>query len=216
MNKYIIGFAAIIIIYYLYWNSIINVEPFADKDKDKTIILLGDSILKNNKYVKDGQSVEDFLRQKMTKVNSVYCFAKDDSIIQDVYKQINRIKIDRSSIIFLSIGGNNILQGGESLSRIFKQYMELVDDIIKKNDCKLILINLYYPTDIKYLKYYPSIQKWNEMLNIYVRDTKTVGQQIQVLDASAILTTPSDFTSEIEPSEIGGRKLANKIAAISI
>jgi len=118
-----------------------------------------------------------------------------------------------NSIIFLSIGGNNILQGGESLSRIFKQYMELVDEIITRNDCKLILINLYYPTD---LKYYPSIQKWNEMLNIYVRDEQKDEQQIQVLDASAILMQSSDFTSEIEPSEIGGRKLANKIAAISI
>jgi len=208
MNKYISGFDAI----YLYWNSI-NVEPFADKDKDKdkTIILLGDSILKNNKYVKAGQSVEDFLKRD----NSVYCFAKDDSTIQDVYKQINRIKIE-NSIIFLSVGGNNILQGGESLSRIFKQYMELVDDIITRNDCKLILINLYYPADIRYLKYYPSIQKWNEMLNIYARDTKRDIHKIHVLDASKILTQPSDFTSEIEPSEIGGRKLANKIAAISI
>ena len=72
------------------------------------------------------------------------------------------------------------------------------------------------------MRFYHSIRKWNELLNIFVKDTKTNTRakakdiNIQVLDASEILTQPSDFTSEIEPSEIGGRKLANKIAATSI
>ena len=215
MESYIIGFAAVLV-FYLYWNTF---ETFNNKAaiKPSTIILLGDSILKNNIYVEDGQSVEDYLSKKTEA--TIHCFAKDDSVIINVYTQLYKLHANDTTntnttktCIFLSIGGNNILRGEETVSRIFKQYIELVEKIQEDMPkTKIVLINLYYPTDEKYQKYYSSIQNWNELLEAYAKD-----QHIDVLDASIILTKSSDFTYDIEPSEIGGNKLANKIASISI
>lgn len=214
MESYIIGFA-VVLVFYLYWNT---TETFNNKAviKPSTIILLGDSILKNNIYVEDGESVEDYLSKKTEA--TIHCFAKDDSVIINVYTQLYKLHANATNTnanktcIFLSIGRNDILRGEETISRIFKQYIELVEKIQEDMPkTKIVLINLYYPTDEKYQKYYSSIQKWNELLEAYAAD-----QHIDVLDASIILTTSSDFTYDIEPSEIGGNKLANKIASISI
>ena len=214
MNKYIIFFIGIISIiclnYYFYWINIKNIESFTSPE---SIILLGDSILKNNSYVLKGQSVEELLFNKTDSQN--YCFALNDSTIKDTYKQINLLPQHlntSTTIIFLSIGGNDILKGIDTLSSIFRHYMELVKLLKKRMDnTKIVLINLYYPTDEKYKKYYSDIEKWNNLIEAFAQD-----ENLKVLDISNILFKENDFTSEIEPSEIGGEKLANQIALISI
>ena len=55
------------------------------------------------------------------------------------------------------------------------------------------------------------IEKWNNLIEAFAQD-----ENLKVLDISNILFKENDFTSEIEPSEIGGEKLANQIALISI
>jgi len=90
--------------------------------------------------------------------------------------------------------------------------MDLINLLKERMDkTKIVLINLYYPTDEKYKKYYSSVKKWNELVGGYAEDNG-----LKVLDASTILFKKEDFTSEIEPSIIGGEKLANEISRISI
>jgi hypothetical protein len=214
MNTIFIGiFSIIILIYYLYWNTNLNIELFTNNVKTESIILVGDSILKNNSYVLEKNSVEKLLS---TKINAhIYCFAVNDSIIKDAKEQVNILPQhlnEPSSCIFLSIGGNDILKGIDPISSIFRQYMDLVDLMKERMDkTKIVLINLYYPTDEKYEKYYSSVKKWNELVGAYAEDN-----HLKVLDASTILFKEEDFTSEIEPSIIGGEKLANQIVSISI
>jgi hypothetical protein len=217
MNKYIIiTFIGVVIVStillncYLYYNTTKIVESFT---KTESIILVGDSILKNNSYVLEENSVEKLLSTKTDA--HVYCFAVNDSIITDAQKQVNMLPQHLNmpnTYIFLSIGGNDILKGIDPVSSIFRQYMDLVDLIKERMDkTKIVLINLYYPTDEKYEKYYDSIKRWNELVGAYAEDN-----HLKVLDASAILFKEEDFTSEIEPSVIGGEKLANEISKISI
>ena len=215
MNKYIIitiigVFSIIILNCYLCWNTNMLVESFT---KTESIILVGDSILKNNSYVLEKKSVENLLTTKTDA--HVYCFAVNDSIITDAQKQVNMLPQhlnEPSTHIFLSIGGNDILKGIDPVSIIFKQYMDLVDLMKERMDkTKIVLINLYYPTDEKYEKYYSSVKRWNELVGAYAVDN-----HLKVLDASTILFKEEDFTSEIEPSVIGGEKLANEISKISI
>ena len=221
MNKYIIItiigiigiFSIIIINCYLYWNTNLNIELFTNSVKTESIILVGDSILKNNSYVLEENSVEKLLS---TKTNAhVYCFAVNDSTIKDAQEQVNILPQhlnEPSTCIFLSIGGNDILKGIDPISSIFRQYMDLVDTLQKRMDkTKIVLINLYYPTDEKYNKYYSSVKKWNDLVGAFAKDN-----ELKVLDASTILLKEEDFTSEIEPSKIGGNKLANEISRISI
>ena len=218
MNKYIIItfigiFSIIILNCYLYWNTNMSIEFFSNPIKTESIILVGDSILKNNSYVLEEKSVEKLLSTKT--YAHIYCFAVNDSIIKDATEQVNILPQhlnEPSTCIFLSIGGNDILKGIDPVSRIFRQYMDLVYLIKERMDkTKIVLINLYYPTDEKYEKYYSSIKRWNELVDAYAEDN-----DLKVLDASAILAKEADFTSDIEPSVIGGEKLANEIVRISI
>ena len=55
------------------------------------IILLGDSILNNSKYVKQGQSIEDILQKCDCEA---LIFAQDGAKIIDVYSQIDKILIN--------------------------------------------------------------------------------------------------------------------------
>ena len=214
MNTIFIGIISIIIlICYLYWNTNLNIELFTNSVKTESIILVGDSILKNNSYVLEENSVEKLLS---TKTNAhVYCFAVNDSTIKDATEQVNILPQhlnEPSSCIFLSIGGNDILKEIDPISSIFRKYMDLVNTLQKKMDkTKIILINLYYPTDEKYKKYYSGVKRWNELVGAFAED-----KHLKVLNASIILTKPDDFTYEIEPSENGGEKLANEIVNISI
>jgi len=194
------------------WLNNTNLELFTNP---LSIILLGDSILKNNSYVLKGQSVQELLATKTDA--QVYCFAINDSTIIDAINQVNSLPQhlnEPSTIIVLSVGGNDILRsgGGGSLSSIFRQYMYLIELLKTRMDkVKIVMINLYYPIDEKYKTYYSDIGKWNELVGAYATDNA-----LKVLDVSTILTKEDDFTSEIEPSYIGGEKLANAIASISI
>ena len=48
----------------------------SNSNSSKTYVLLGDSIIKNNSFVKNGKGIDDILNEK-TNGNS-YCYAKND------------------------------------------------------------------------------------------------------------------------------------------
>ena len=179
------------------------------------IILLGDSVLKNNSYVK-GKSVDELLVEKTN--GNTLCYAQNNANINDIYSQIDFIPFEEnisSTYIFLSAGGNDILEqfvensdsnlenNSHILKTIFSAYKKLVKSIqTKMNLANIVLLDIYYPENIKYQQYHPIIKEWNSML--YSTD-------FQIIKISSILTKPEDFTFGIEPSEIGGNKLANTI-----
>ena len=185
---------------------------------NKKIILMGDSILKNNLYVENGKAVEDILREK-TSANTIV-FAKDDAMITDIYIQLEKLPYDldeETTTLFLSVGGNNILTNfvnsdhDESqehvLSTMFKAYKRLVKTIkTKMNNAKLILVDIYYPQNLQCTQYHPIIKEWNKLLHDFGND-----QSLDVMKISALLNEPSDFTLNIEPSDKGGEKIANQI-----
>lgn len=187
----------------------------------KTIILMGDSILKNNSYVPPGKAVDNLIEKK-TNAN-VYSFAVNDSKIVDVYGQINKLPFNLnndSTTIFLSIGGNDILQlFGENdepsnydhiITTMFKAYKKLIKSIQTRMDqSNIVLIDIYYPENIKYKQFQPVIQKWNEKIYEFSNDkTSNIEGIVQI---SEVINQPNDFTLGIEPSQIGSEKIANLI-----
>lgn len=212
-----------------YYNTYISnkyiYESFDNKNiytGNSTIILLGDSILKNNSYVPAGKSV-DALVKKNNRGGEVYSFAVNDSKIVDVYEQINKLPLDvnnESTIIFLSVGGNDILEmfqnyddsssQQEILITMGKAYKKLVKSIqTRMNKSKIVLLDLYYPENIKYKQYRAVIQKWNTILREMSKDkTNNIDGIIPI---SELVTSSNDFTLGIEPSQIGGEKIARSI-----
>jgi hypothetical protein len=202
-----------------YYKYYILREPFGNNNKvDKTYILLGDSILKNNSYVKNGKGIDDILNEKTN--GNTHCYAKDDSTIVDVYSQLDSIPNElnkKSTTIFFSVGGNDILNNYSDkevsikdtnvLGPIFNAYKTLFKSIqTKMNEAKIVLIDIYYPTNIKLAQYKPILQEWNKMITDFASTNNT-----QVINISNILTDPTDFTLNIEPSETGGEKIADNI-----
>ena len=214
---FILIFIILVVSFYTqYTYESINTETFSNKN---SIVLLGDSILKNNSYVKNGQSIEDILREN--KGDNLYCLALNNSTIVDVYSQIDSIPIElnnENTTIFLSSGGNDILSqyvdkrdsdvsDTHVLNVIFIAYKKMVKSLnVKMNKAKIVLIDIYYPTSNQFSQYKPIVQDWNKMLEKYARE-KSYG----LIQISKNVTASDDFTLSIEPSEKGGEKIARSI-----
>jgi hypothetical protein len=210
-----------------YWNTYCSsfIESFSfnssnqnkNGNNDKTIVLLGDSILKNNSYVSNGKGVDNILEERNAKVVSL---AENNSKIVDVYGQIGKIPLDINNVstsIFLSSGGNDILsfyvdQHGDTtdigfLNTMLAAYKKLVKSIqTRMNKCQIVLVDIYYPVSNPFAQYKPIIEEWNTLIANYARENS-----LGLLQISQTLTSSDDFTLGIEPSEKGGAKIAQLI-----
>lgn len=203
-----------------YYNTLYsNFESFYNNNQ--SIILLGDSILKNNAYVSNGKSIDDLLVERSNK--KVYCYAKDHSKIVDVYNQIDDIPFNlngKYTTIFLSAGGNDILthyvdQENDSadisvLKPMFSSYKTLINSIqTKMPNSKLVLLDIYYPDNLEYKQYHNIIREWNNMIYSYAGNYEN--NIYGVLKISGKLTNSKDFSFGIEPSFFGGEKIVESI-----
>lgn len=210
---------SIFIILMSYWNSK-NVEGF---NNNKTYILMGDSILKNNAYVADGKSIETLITERN---NKIYCFAEDNSKISDIFMQVNKLSLEldtSNTYIFLSAGGNNIIAhyidqnhditDTSILNPMFSAYKNLIKSIqTRLPKAKIILLDIYYPNNLQYKQFRSIIKEWNDM--IYEFSKKSKNNIYSVIKISNYLTQSEDFSFGIEPSSSGGKKIANLILSV--
>ena len=208
-----------------YWNTYCSsfIESFSSNKSSRAIVLLGDSILKNNSYVPDGKAVDNIIEERVLKNDKnieLYSLAENNSKIVDVYSQINKIPLDinnKSTTIFLSSGGNDILsfyvdQQGDTtdtgfLNTMLADYKKLIKSIqIRMDLCQIVLLDIYYPTSNQFTQYKPILEQWNSLIADYARENS-----FGLLQISHVVTSDDDFTLGIEPSEKGGEKIAQLI-----
>ena len=203
-----------------YYKYYVLKEQFSNNN-NKSYVLLGDSIIKNNSYVKNGKGIDDILNEKTN--GNTHCYAKDESTIVDIYSQLDSIPSDlntKSTTIFLSVGGNDILNNyadkdinvkdTKVLDPIFNAYKKIIKSIqTKMNDSKLVLLDIYYPINIKLTQYKPILEEWNKLISDFASTNN-----LQVINISNILIESTDFTLNIEPSETGGEKIADNILSV--
>jgi len=189
-------------------------EGLTNKSNDSsTIILIGDSIINNNNYIfTQGKSVPDLIKAEHS---DTYLFAKDGAIITDCYSQIELIpesNNDKNTYIFVSAGGNNILSSRGSLSSemieaFFQQYTTLIHSLKSSfPNTQIYLLNLYYPLDSRFKNLYQYIDIWNTLLSEFAENS-----MLKVIQTNKFMLKSTDFTNAIEPSETGGKKIANAI-----
>jgi len=179
---------------------------------------MGDSILDNENYV--DKSVVNYIEDQISNRDDlVICLAKDNSTIQDSmreqYPQLTQQDNHSYTYIFVSIGGNDILQkivyrdasqvDPTTLDSIISDY----DNFIKKvkttmSHSHIILLTLYYPHASYYRNFDSYIDKWN--INV-IRIAKKY--HCRVLDLSKFMKNAEDFSHSIEPSDIGGEKMVD-------
>jgi len=208
---------AIMILLLLLFNSKINtidanLDVFTN-NKSQDVILIGDSMLNNSNYVSQGESIPDLLSRKLVG-NTVYNFAKDGATISDCYAQIDKIPLDSNTTIFVSCGGNNILNSrGQNLNvtKLFAEYSELIKSVkVRTNDnIDLYVLNLYMPAGGHHTSYKPAIDQWNQLLQ---NNASVLGYS--VLTTNDLLTASEDFIYGVEPSFNGGKKLVSKMVSV--
>lgn len=209
---YLILAIGILLVYYF---TTVRKLGFTNSNSNKTIILLGDSILNNSNYVENDETVSALIKKtclsdSKSDSKSVILKAQDNAKIYDVYSQVDSL-IDSYNIettyVFLSVGGNNMLDSKfVSLDNLKEQYIKLVTYIHSKlPKSEIYLLGLYYPFDTRFHRYNSNIESWNNFI-------KETGYKNIMLDG--LLTNKSDIIFSIEPSATGSKKIANEICKV--
>ena len=197
--------------------------------KKHHVSLLGDSIIDNKVYVGEGElSVTEHLQHKSSSYFTM--IAVDGDTTKDVLdNQLDNLKEPVSHIV-LSIGGNDLLQNlhllqdetsgmkfalekcSELINEIQENYIKILEHL-SQYDAKVLLCTVYegdLESDLLLAKYDKAGQVMLKMHNdtVYYLASKF---EVDVLELRNIFTYKEDYANPIEPSHIGGEKLARAI-----
>jgi hypothetical protein len=93
------------------------------------------------------------------------------------------------------------------LDNIISDYTDLIQSLLLKIDkMNIILLNIYYPTNSYFHKYYKYINKWNQFIKDFSEKNNC-----KLLDLTQFMNNSNDFSFGIEPSATGGKKISNHI-----
>ena len=194
------------------------------------VSLLGDSIIDNKVYVRNGElSVKEHLEEMSEAMFKQ--IAVDGHTTKDVLElQLNQLPNICTHKV-LSIGGNDLLeqvaflknkdpltakeimeQAVCKLAPIKKRYRAIVEKLSQQNS-RLLLCTIYegnLSNDLYFRDIAFASQAMVSMLNDIIYSTAST-YRVDVLELRNIFTTPEDYANPIEPSHVGGEKLAKGI-----
>jgi lysophospholipase L1-like esterase len=208
----IVGICLIIIIYlssYIFSNKLL-IENFGEKQNTlSNIIFLGDSILNNSAFLPNQQTVFNQMKQALSPNTDLISFAKNGAIMSNMSFQISQLPVyldNSKTSIFISIGGNDLLQS-QTPKQLIKQHTDHIKNIkIHMPTSHIYILNLYSPVERKYDSFIPTIQDWNNKLHTqYYNKSKN----IHIIDINSSVTRSGDFIQGIEPSAEGGKKIVD-------
>ena len=193
------------------------------------IALLGDSILDNQSYVMaDEPDVRTQLAGLLSENDRVTLKAVDGSVLQDVGDQLNMLSDDITHLV-ISAGGNDLLlQMGlleKSVSSVFEvlgllagissQYHQTYEAMLEQvlgYDLPTVVCTVYNP-------YFPE-PEFREITATALRVFNdciiqlAVDAGVPIIELRHVCTTPQDFANPIEPSAMGGEKIAEVIKRV--
>ena len=204
----------IFILFFLVCKMTKEIEGF---NEHQQIILMGDSVFANDKFVKPGESVFDILHDTH---ENVTLLAKDKATVEDLLYQFSNMPVEYnnpSTAIFISAGGNDILNYFSQYSHmeeerfidiIFKEYIHILDQLYADWGLKarLFLCTIYFPRKSNYEKYYNMIKLWNKKLRNYASEYEHT-----IVPLDKMLNKSEYFIHVIEPSAAGSKLIAKRI-----
>lgn len=228
---YLILITIILIILYVFLLRLKKKKKYESfSNNNPNIVLLGDSIFRNNNYVGSKNSIDELLKKNYIPVLNL---SQDGALISDGYYQIDKIPNDynnQETVIIVSLGGNDLINWAsnnqiENVNQLKKEeithinynlfidYKNFIEELNNKYDqCKIVLTNLYYPQDPQWKNYFPIIKDWNNQIYDFYK-TKEYNIR-KIMEVDKILNQPNDFVYSVEPSEIGGSKIVHMISNI--
>lgn len=194
----------------------------------KHLILLGDSIFDNGRYVDGGPDVIAHLRRQIPSDWEASLRAQDGSLVEHVQDQTRDLPADATHLI-VSSGGNNalmnagILQQKASSSTDVLNKMSYVADTFEYHYREMLeaVLSLNKPTAVCTI-YYPRMQEplmqklavtaltiFNDVI---IKQAFLAG--VPLIDLRLVCNETADYANEIEPSAAGGEKIAAAIVRL--
>jgi hypothetical protein len=192
------------------------------------LVLLGDSVFDNARYVPDRPAVIEQVRESLPADWRATLLAVDGHVVEDVAKQLRGLPPDATHL-FISAGGNDalgestilhesVVSVGEALSllaevqdRFRGEYQEMLR-AVRATGLPAAVCTVYDSIPMLGVEEKTAMALFNEVI---LREAFVGG--LPVLDLRLVCTNPADYShvSPIEPSMIGGAKIARLIADVA-
>lgn len=191
------------------------------------LVLLGDSIFDNAVYVPGYPAVIDQVRSALTHDWQATLLAVDGNVAMDVVRHLERLPADATHLA-VSAGGNNALiasdilaQPAQSVSAVLHEiasiqaefraeYREMLGAVLDRR-LPTLVCTIYDAIPGLEDDALAALTLFNDVI---LREAIVAG--LPVLDLRLLCDKPSDYSplSPIEPSHLGGRKIAEAMARI--
>jgi GDSL-like Lipase/Acylhydrolase family len=194
----------------------------------RLLALVGDSTFDNSRYVGGEPDVIAVLRKLLPREWDAVLLALDGSVITDIAEQLQKLPRGVTHMV-VSVGGNDALQLASLLSQPIKSVGEALERVADARDA---FANTYHamlddvlgrglPTAICTI-YEPAFPEdrfrrvastaLTALNDVILREALT--RRLPVVDLRLVCSSDEDFESVIEPSAVGGAKIAGVIARL--
>ncbi len=191
------------------------------------VVLLGDSIFDNARYVPDRPCVVQQLRDALPAEWSATLLAVDGHIVVDVVRQLAKLPADATHLV-VSVGGNDALGAsgllrepaltvGEALVMLHERLAEFADEYadmlrtVRATGKPVAVCTVYDAIPGMGTAERTGLAGFNEAV---LRAAVAAG--VPVVDLRLVCTADVHFSplSSIEPSHVGGARIADVIARL--
>jgi hypothetical protein len=189
------------------------------------LVLIGDSIFDNARYVPNGPSVTEHVKEVLESGWRVTLVANDGDVVSDVARQIALIPGDATNLV-VSIGGNDALMSQCVMSAPARNVIEALGHLA---EVRLIFQSRYRGMLAQLLRLrlpmavctiydaVPGLTPELQTALAIFNDTITreaAAAAVPVIDLRQVCVDPTDYSdiSPIEPSLTGGWKIAQAIS----
>jgi hypothetical protein len=200
-------------------------DPSSAPAAPRHIVLLGDSVFDNATYVGGGPDVVAQLRSRLPAGWRASLLAVDGSLIGDVEPQLRRLPADASHLV-LSVGGNDALrhagvldesaasvaEGLERLAAIRAAFDAAYRAMLDAVTARRLPVGVCTIYEARFAE--PRRRRLAATALALLNDAITraaFARGLPLLDLRLIFDRDEDFANPIEPSIIGGAKLARAI-----
>jgi hypothetical protein len=192
------------------------------------IILLGDSIFDNDRYVPGGPSVIEHLRRALPPGWRATLLARDGAGLAELERQVERLPADATHLV-VSVGGNDALdysglilhEPAGSFAEVLSRLAEIQETFRREYRAMLERLLAHgRPTAVcTVYDAIPGLDPAERMglclfNDVILREAFRAG--VPVIDLRLLCTEAADYsrTSPIEPSIVGGGKIARAVARL--
>lgn len=192
------------------------------------VVLLGDSILDNARYVPDRPCVIEQVRRGLPHGWTATLLAVDGSMIADVAAMALQIPADATQLV-LSVGGNDAIAASSllresaptvayALARLAEvleafrcAYLEMLQCVLKRK-LPLCVCTIYDAIPVLEAASRTALAGFNDVIT-----RAAVAAGIPLIDLRIVCAHPEDYSplSPIEPSVVGGAKIAEAICRMA-